>query len=464
MFVTAVVFLVVLFGPCLVVALGGGALGNQGLDHVKRAISDSGVRRVASQFVSDQDFAEQVRLSPSTRNGVTIVLVDMGVRDVADLSADLDRDVPNWPRFLAKLKNANQHLSVDKFLYTHDVGDELIQRVTVARVPPEMYQKLMLARTLLEGIAADQNQLVRVMMMNDFGEKYVDVDMCDALQSACEVALYPYPNLKASPTSGPSAATKTPLDLVFLGPESLSLRGESREKLPVEAGQSENLQQNDVSEEMSWHYFQATSEEEAASRSEKMSALERAMSAAPRLEKFTGPTVTSGSKFSGRRHFQSLASVQNFLKDRSAVNEGTNLARALSALPPNVLNPQTFVSALETLSLEKGWIMDQWAVEDLKKMGCGAFCAVCRGNEPHGNDRLVRLRLAPQLSTGNESNANSLFPRTGMTLSNVFGSGDGQPRSATLSTMAAAARDDDFKRAVVLVGKGVTYGKREGGM
>ena len=457
----AVVCFVILLNPCLVAALAGRPPNN--LELVKRTISDSSVRRVASRFVSDRDFAAQARRSTSTRNSVSLVLVDIGVRDVADLSAVRDRDVPNWPRFLAKLKNANQHLSVDKFIYTHDVGDELIQRVTVARVPPEMYQKLMLARTLLEGIAADQNQLVTVMMMNDFGEKYVDVDMCDALQSACEVALYPLPNLKAPPTSGSSTATKTVLDLVFLGPESSFLQGENGESLPVAAGPSENQQGDDVSE-MSWHYFQATSEEEAASRSERMSALERAMSAAPRLEKFTGPTVTSVSKFASRRHFQSLASVQNFLKNRSAVNEGTNLARSLSALPPNILNPLTFVSALESLSLEKGWIMDQWTVEDLKKMGCGAFCAVCQGNEPHGNDRLVRLRLTPQPSMGNVTTANSLFPRTGVTLSNVFGGGDGQPRSATLSTMATAARDNDFKRAVVLVGKGVTYGKREGDM
>jgi leucyl aminopeptidase len=92
----------------------------------------------------------------------------------------------------------------------------------------------------------------------------------------------------------------------------------------------------------------------------------------------------------------------------------------------------------------KGWTMDQWTVEELKKMGCGAFCAVCQGHEPSSQDRLVRIKYFPKNNVETSSSSFPSFPRTGATatLGSVLGSSSSAQSSA---------------RPVVLVGKGVTY-------
>lgn len=73
---------------------------------------------------------------------------------------------------------------------------------------------------------------------------------------------------------------------------------------------------------------------------------------------------------------------------------GNNLARWLTALPPNKLDAANYAEMLEKLAAEHRWQYRKYTVQQLQKLGAGAFLAVAQGNE---NDSacIVRLRYRP---------------------------------------------------------------------
>lgn len=78
--------------------------------------------------------------------------------------------------------------------------------------------------------------------------------------------------------------------------------------------------------------------------------------------------------------------------------EGNNLARWLTALPPNKLNAETYVGFLRDLAKENGWHFKKYSVRELEKMGAGAFLAVAQGNADD-SAAIVRLRYRPRSKT-----------------------------------------------------------------
>ena len=70
---------------------------------------------------------------------------------------------------------------------------------------------------------------------------------------------------------------------------------------------------------------------------------------------------------------------------------GNNLARWLTALPPNKLDAINYAKMLQDLAKEHGWQYKRFATSDLKKLGAGAFLAVSQGNEDDSAS-IVRLR------------------------------------------------------------------------
>jgi leucyl aminopeptidase len=78
----------------------------------------------------------------------------------------------------------------------------------------------------------------------------------------------------------------------------------------------------------------------------------------------------------------------------AAEAEGNGLARWLTALPPNVLNPSAYRQLLEELAEREGWSAEFLDVGRLKKAGAGAFLAVAQGS---GNDGagIMRLKYRP---------------------------------------------------------------------
>ncbi|MDP2833436.1 MAG: leucyl aminopeptidase family protein [Pseudomonadota bacterium] len=79
------------------------------------------------------------------------------------------------------------------------------------------------------------------------------------------------------------------------------------------------------------------------------------------------------------------------LKRAHAVAEGNTLCRALTLLPPNVLNPATYRERIRALAEEAGWEIEEYDIKRLKKLKAGAFLAVARGSG-HEDAAIVRLR------------------------------------------------------------------------
>ena len=73
---------------------------------------------------------------------------------------------------------------------------------------------------------------------------------------------------------------------------------------------------------------------------------------------------------------------------------GNNLARWLTALPPNILNATNYASALKDLAASNGWQYKRYSTKDLEKLGAGAFLAVAQGNDDDSAS-IVRLRYRP---------------------------------------------------------------------
>jgi leucyl aminopeptidase len=86
------------------------------------------------------------------------------------------------------------------------------------------------------------------------------------------------------------------------------------------------------------------------------------------------------------------------LKREIAEAEGNNLARFLTALPPNKLDAANYVALLRELSKEHGWQFRKYGVRELEKMGAGAFLAVAQGNADD-SAAIVRMRYRPKSKT-----------------------------------------------------------------
>jgi leucyl aminopeptidase len=77
-----------------------------------------------------------------------------------------------------------------------------------------------------------------------------------------------------------------------------------------------------------------------------------------------------------------------------AVAAGNHLARWLAALPPNVLDSAGYRAALHELAQREGWTFRFHGVDELGKLGAGAFLAVARANS-HRDAGIVRLTWQP---------------------------------------------------------------------
>ena len=78
------------------------------------------------------------------------------------------------------------------------------------------------------------------------------------------------------------------------------------------------------------------------------------------------------------------------------------LARELTALPPNQLDPADYRQRLRRLAKSNGWGIEEFDFRQLRKMGAGAFCAVAQGSDANGKGdegggaAIVRLSWRPK--------------------------------------------------------------------
>ncbi len=74
--------------------------------------------------------------------------------------------------------------------------------------------------------------------------------------------------------------------------------------------------------------------------------------------------------------------------------DGNNLARWLTAMPPNKLDAVGYADLVRELARDAGWQYKRYSVKELEKMGAGAFLAVAQGNDDDSAS-IVRLRYRP---------------------------------------------------------------------
>ncbi|MGI9203432.1 MAG: M17 family metallopeptidase [Woeseiaceae bacterium] len=78
----------------------------------------------------------------------------------------------------------------------------------------------------------------------------------------------------------------------------------------------------------------------------------------------------------------------------SAEAAGNDMARWLTALPANKLDAANYAVFLKELATENDWQYKKYGVDELRKMGAGAFLAVAQGNADKSAS-IVRLRYRP---------------------------------------------------------------------
>lgn len=86
------------------------------------------------------------------------------------------------------------------------------------------------------------------------------------------------------------------------------------------------------------------------------------------------------------------------LRRTVAESNGNNLARWLTAMPPNKLDAHRYVNLLHELAVRHRWQFRKYGIAELKKLGAGAFLAVAQGNADN-SAAIVRLRYRPKKST-----------------------------------------------------------------
>ena len=74
--------------------------------------------------------------------------------------------------------------------------------------------------------------------------------------------------------------------------------------------------------------------------------------------------------------------------------KGNNLARWLTAQPPNFLDAIGLANLAKDMAKEHGWQYKRFGTRELEKLGCGAFLAVAQGND-NDSASIVRLRYRP---------------------------------------------------------------------
>ncbi len=85
---------------------------------------------------------------------------------------------------------------------------------------------------------------------------------------------------------------------------------------------------------------------------------------------------------------------------QQALARANLLARELTALPPNLLDPERYRKRLRSLAKENGFAIEEYDFKRLKKLGAGAFCAVAQGTDDEGGGAaIVRLSWRPKQKT-----------------------------------------------------------------
>jgi leucyl aminopeptidase len=119
------------------------------------------------------------------------------------------------------------------------------------------------------------------------------------------------------------------------------------------------------------------------------------MTAAALAAGFSMPNFKADAKVPSIRNVRIFGCEDRIDLDRTVGEAaGNNLARWLTAMPPNKLDAIEYVRVLKELARKNGWQYRKYGVAELKKIGAGAFLAVAQGNADD-SAAIVRLQYRP---------------------------------------------------------------------
>lgn len=111
---------------------------------------------------------------------------------------------------------------------------------------------------------------------------------------------------------------------------------------------------------------------------------------------FTLPRFKTARKQQGLKSLRIVGLDERMdLRRNAAEAGGNNLARWLTAMPPNKLDARGYVKLLQELARKHDWEFRKYGIAELGKLGAGAFLAVAQGNADD-SAAMVRLRYRPR--------------------------------------------------------------------
>ncbi len=110
---------------------------------------------------------------------------------------------------------------------------------------------------------------------------------------------------------------------------------------------------------------------------------------------FALPTYKRKAPSTSIKNIQLIGLTQKIdLARTRAEASGNNIARWLTAMPPNKLDAANYADMLKDLATRNGWGYKRLSTKELAKAGAGAFLAVAQGND-NDSASIVRLRYRP---------------------------------------------------------------------
>lgn len=297
-----------------------------------------------------------------------IFLIDLSIRSIKDLheQATMLDHYPFWKSFIQKLQYQKEEISQDKFIYCHDVGIDYVSKVILARVPQEMYQKLDFARHIVNTIGSVDRVVLHLIGMSD--DNWID-SISDAMISAFTASRFALPSFKQSDRDSSAfneAYQPISLDIV------------------------DCCEQQDISRDV-----ELIKENTIQDFSESISQLEQIMlkAARDRDDRRYSTTSDEGNDYQTNKHSINEKHDLHLHKSK-IISHGTNIARSLSMLPPNILHPSSYSNICQLLANNFQWEFSSWTPKELLQQNCGAFYSICTANmnmEGDSSDRLIRL-------------------------------------------------------------------------
>ncbi len=131
----------------------------------------------------------------------------------------------------------------------------------------------------------------------------------------------------------------------------------------------------------------------------RQEALCNALVAAALAAGFRMPAYKNKPRHAKIRSLKLLGLEQKLDLSRTrAEANGNNLARWLTAMPPNKLDAVNYADMAQALAKDYGWQFKRFGTKELEKLEAGAFLAVAQGND-NDSAAIVRLRYRPDGST-----------------------------------------------------------------